>query len=299
MLDKNFFLGRSDANSFWAFGPSDTEVVVSNVECLLPYLPIFLGGWSFRHVSNGQGVEPDILIEERSGGNIYVSKISNRIQFEKFDSEFVASRDLAEKLVAIFIARNHDKVCINASGVLVNDELIVCLGLSDVERNTLALQLTATGHRFFGGQNLLLRCIKNAEISGICLNLPPKVDLPIPKTLNSRYREFVDSFTEITTCNTAYLKLWDGEAASFMEEKPLRAIFILHENNDNPPNIIPADYDFVYKTLLESTQLSDCNESFIVDSVRFVSEKIESYQLSCSKYADAAKCIVETLRTKL
>ncbi len=289
----------SERKSFWAFGPKECEVIVCNVECLLPYLPIFLGGWTFRHLDTEHDIEPDILITENSDGNIYVSKLSNALVFEKFESEFVAGRYLADKLVAIFTARNTDKVCINASSVLVNDRLIVFLGATDVERNTLALHLTATGHRFFGNKNLLVRSINNGVINGISLNIPPKVQFPLPDTVNLKYREFIDAFTEITTCNTAYLKLWDGEAASFMEEKPLRAFFILNANKTKSCEVLPATNTKLFETLLESAQLSDFDKSYFIQHTRFASNEIAGYQLSYSKYADAAKVIVETLCTSL
>lgn len=288
-----------ETQNFWAFGPRDIEVIVCNVERLLPYLPIFLGGWPFRHLSSEQGIKPDILIEDKSDGNIFVSKLSNTLQFEKFDSEFVASSNLADKLVAMFIARHPNKVCINASSVLVDDELIVFLGATDVERNTLALQLTANGHRFFGNKNLLIRNINDTGVNGISLNIPPKVEFPLPDTVNSKYQEFIDAFKELTISNTVHLKLWDGEAASFMEEKPLKAFFILHENNDSSCKVVQAANTELFETLLESTQLGDGDKSSLVQHTQFVSTKTAGYQLFCSKYADAARVIVEILRTSL
>ena len=84
----------------------------------------------------------------------------------------------------------------------------------------------------------------------MCLGLTPKVRLPLPADCGPRFAEYIESFTEIRDEEVAYLKLWDGEAAAFLEQAPLAAFVILNRNGAGACTLDPVSRPAIVKALL-------------------------------------------------
>ena len=117
-------------------------------------------------------------------------------------------------------------------------------------KSSVALHMAAAGYRLFGDDRLAVRMGDGGAAAGLCLGLTPKVRLPLPADCDRRFAEYVDSFTEIRDEAAAYLKLWEGEAAVFLEQSPIAAFVILNRAEAGACAMVSASRPAVVKALL-------------------------------------------------
>lgn len=215
----------------WAFGPPDKEIRVGNAELLLAQLPIFLGGWPCRRLDDADDGEMHIKIIERPDKRIEVNLTGSGAHKTVFENEFAAADGLANALVAAFVSRHADTFCLHAGSARLGPGLVVLLGDSLAGKSSVALHMAAAGYRLFGEDRLAVSMGDGGTAIGLCLGLTPKVRLPLPADCGRRFAEYVESFTEIRDDATAYLKLWEGEAAVFLEQAPIAAFVILNRKS--------------------------------------------------------------------
>lgn len=280
----------------WAFGPPDREIRVANAEILLAQLPIFLGGWPFRRLEKADDRDMDIHIVERPGKRIEVRLTGAGAVETVFDNEFDAADGLASALVAAFVARQPDMVCLHAGSARFRSGLVVLLGDSLAGKSSVALHLAAAGYRLFGDDRLAVRMGGTGGASGLCLGLTPKVRLPLPADCGPRFAEYVESFTEIRNDSVAHLKLWEGEAASFSEQAPIAACVILNRTRAGPCEIAPAPRPAMVKALLAQCFAPQIKAQELVPVVTRLASETAGYALAFSSSAEAASLLAATLR---
>jgi hypothetical protein len=274
----------------WAFGPPGAGTLVRNAELLLAHLPVFLAGWPFRRVAEDEGLEPAIAVAERAGGEIAVTTGGAE---SVFADAFKAANGLAGALVAGFVRRS-GLLAVDAGSAQVGRGLAVLLGGPLSGKSSIALHMAAAGYRLFGAHRLALRLTPAGPPAGLCLGLTPRVRLPLPPDCGARFRDYVESFTEIRGPTAAWLKLWEGEAAGFMEDAPLAAFVLLERGESSPCSLTPAPAPDVAAALAAA----GCSPPAAGAALAEVASRVPGYRLSFSSSREAAAALVAALRER-
>lgn len=287
---------RALAVSPWAFGPPDTEICVGNAELLLAQLPFFLGGWPCRRLDDAESRAMDITILERPDNRIEVDLTGPGALNRVFENEFDAADGLASALVAAYISRHADTFCLHASSARIGPGLVVLLGDPLAGKSSVALHMAAAGYRLFGDDRLAVRLGADGAAAGLCLGLTPKVRLPLPADCGRRFAEYIDSFTEIRDEAAAYLKLWEGEAAVFLEQSPIAAFVILNRAETGACAMAPASRAAIVKALLARCFAPQIDARDLVPALTDLASSVAGYELGFSHSGEAASSLTATLR---
>jgi len=280
----------------WAFGPPDKEIRVGNAELLLAQLPIFLGGWPCRRLDDADARDMDIKIIERPDKQIEINLTGPGALKTVYENEFDAADGLASALVAAFISRHADTLCLHAGSAQLGPGLVVLLGDSLAGKSSVALHMAAAGYRLFGDDRLAIRMGDGGAATGLCLGLTPKVRLPLPADCGRRFAEYVDSFSEIRDESVAYLKLWEGEAAVFLERSPIAAFVILNRTEAGACAMAPASRPAIVKALLARCFAPRIDSRNLVPALTDLASSVAGYEVGFSNSGEAASLLTSTLR---
>ena len=289
---------RDAAESCWAFGPPETEITVRNAELLLAHLPIFLTGWPCRRIGDAEECDAEIVVAEQSAGRVAVTLSGPDGDEALFDDAFAAADGLAGALIARFVSRRPDAICFHAGSAQVGDKLAVLLGDSLAGKSSVALQMASSGYRLFGDDRLAVRLAEEPSAVGMCLGLTPKVTLPLPSDCGTRFADFVEAFTEMRDDNVAYLKLWEGEAASFIEEAPISALVILDRREAGSCNLSPATSPEIVEALLTDCFSPQGEAQTLLPAITRLASWVDGYRLQFSNSAEAASALTTSLRKR-
>lgn len=280
----------------WAFGPAGREIRVGNAELLLAHLPIFLNEWPCRRLGDSEAGDMEIMVVERPNKQMEVNLAGPGALQSVFENDFDAADGLASALIAAFTSRHMGTVCLHAGSSQVGQGLIVLLGDSMAGKSSVALQLASAGYRLFGDDRLAIQIEDAGAASGLCLGLTPKVRLPLPDNCGQRYSEYVDAFTEIRDESVAYLKLWEGEAAVFLEQSPIQAFVILNRATSGPCAVAPATRPAIVKALLAQCFAPQIDAKNLVPALTDLATNIDGYELKFSDSGEAASLLASTFR---
>ena len=273
-------------HGFWKFGPNDASVTIKNADALLAYLPYFLAGWNISWAGLSSASDPDICVEECTGGTLRIISNGPSATDLSFENPYDAANGLAKEIVRVHVTRDPDTFCLNAGAVKINGGLVVIVGDLFSEKFSVALHLSVLGHRFFGSEQIAVS-IGSSSI-GTCVGLMPNVRLPLPYDCGDAFREFVDGYSSMQNEEVAYLKLWDGEAANFGESAPVSALVFLDHRKDGrssielnlKPNLAGKMASTVYAPHIEIADLRS--------GLKQLEKNIPSYNLRFTSGREAA-----------
>jgi hypothetical protein len=299
--------GKDDAASLWSFGPEDSPVMVRNAELVLPHLTIFLGGWAVRYAGKALDADrpPDIDIAEQQDGGVKIV-LNGPCGYElSFDDEFNAANGLASALIAAFVTRQPERVCLHAASIAVgsgaNSTIAVLLGESLAGKSSTALQMAAAGYRLFGDDRLAValdETVDEGALNGLCMGLMPKVRLPLPPDCGARFREFIDGNTEMCDEQAAYLSIWDNEAATFGEQAPVTAFIMLDRRDSGDCVLERAPKGDVIRTLVANCYAPHIPSSALVPLLSRIAGRIDGYRLRFSSSREAGEAIATELTAR-
>ncbi len=278
----------------WRFGPEDAPILVENADLVLPYLPYYVAGWPFGWA--GDGGTADIRISEESDGAFRVRSDGPGCADFAFDNPYDAANGLAGALISIHVARRPDTVCLHAGAARIGGELAVVIGDSFAGKSSVALHLAVLGHRFFGDDQIALTL--GSPPVGTCLGLMPKVRTPLPEDCGDAFREFVDGYTAMEGDGVAYLKLWDGEAGTFGETAPVRALILLDRRSDAASDLVPATGSELMKTLMSTAFAPHIEAADLLRGLAGLAEAAELYRLTFSSSREAASLLSARFRSE-
>lgn len=287
--------GATD-NALWSFGPEESAITVRNADILLAHLPLFLTGWPFKRIEAGAEDIADIDIIRQAGGRFLIVRRGAGADEQFFDDEFNAANGLSGALVAAYIARQSDKVCFHASSARVGPGLVVLLGDTLAGKSSVALHLASAGYRLFGDDRLAVSLGDGGAPIAQCLGLTPKIRLPLPDDCGQRFAEYIDAFTEIRDDSAVYLKLWEGEAAVFLEQAPVSAFVILERKESGPGSLLPASRPEIAKTLLSTCFSPHIETVSLVPAMTRLASAAAGHRLTFSNSREAAAMLAAALR---
>jgi hypothetical protein len=282
--------------ALWSFGPEGFEILVRDADILLAHLPLFLTGWPFKRIVANAGKSADIDVVQQDDGKILIARHGIGADQQVFDEEFSAANGLASALVVAYIALQEDKVCFHAGSAQLGSGLVVLLGDSFAGKSSVALHLASAGYRLFGDDRLAVSLDADGVPFGHCLGLSPKIRLPLPADCGPRFEEYIDSFTEIRDDGAAYLKLWEGEAANFLESAPVSAFVILERSDAGPCTVSPKTRPEIAKALIETCFSPNIDTRSLVPAMTQMAANARGLALKFSSSREAAALLTKTIR---
>lgn len=280
---------------FWWVGPVDHPILVENAEAVMPYLPYYMAGWPLKWAGPAVEQTPDIQVIENSGGTYQI--VSSDLGGDNFtyDNPYDAANGLAGRLISIFVSRDPRMFCLHAGAARVGDGLVVIIGDFSAKKLSVALHLAVLGNRFFGDHQIGVTL--ETPPLGVCLGLMPKVGLPLPEDCGDAFREFVEGYSSMQGDDTAYLKLWEGEAGVFLETAPVRAFVFLDQTETGESHLRPASRPELVKLIERNAFAPHIPSPDLLGSLNWLVGEAEAFQLRFSSSRDAATLLSRTFRT--
>ena len=283
-----------DAPDFWHIGPPNSPVIVENADLLLPYLPYFLSGWDIRWAGSSIDGLPVVRVEEQDDTTVRVVSRGPGAMDLSFNNPYDAASGLADSLIGIYIARAPRSIRLCAGAAMIDEGLVVFIEDPIIEKSGIALHLAVLGSRFFGNDQIAVRV--RPQATGTCLGLMPMVSLPLPEDCGYAFREFVDGYSSMQYADSAYLKLWEGEAADFGESAPITALGFLDRIAGAPAVLEPAmEPDQIRDTLSAATKLPIVTSDIFYELTR-PAVGVAFYRLRFSSSREAAALLSRKFR---
>ena len=283
-----------DGPDLWRIGDDDDPVLVENADAVLPYLPYYLAGWPIRWAGDGEGRTPDVRVSESADGIFRVTSRGPGGADFRFDNLYDAANGVAGALISVFVARRADTICLHAGAALIGESLAIVIGDSFAGKSSVALHLAVLGNRFFGDDQIALTL--GGDPRGICLGLMPKVRTPLPEDCGDAFREFVEGYTAMEGDGSVYLKLWDGEAGTFGDSAPVRALVLLDRRPGADTEIAPVSRSELMKTLVSRAFAPHIDARDLLNGLAAVADGVALYRLRFSSSREAAALLSRTLR---
>lgn len=282
------------APDFWWVGPDDNPVLVENAEAVMPYLPYYVAGWPLKWAGSDPGRTPDVQVIENPDGTFQVSSTGPGGADFTFDNPYDAANGLAGGLISVFVSRDPQMVCLHAGAARVGDGLVVVIGDSFAGKSSVALHLAVLGNRFFGDDQIAVTLENPSQ--GMCLGLMPKVRLPLPEDCGDAFREFVDGYSSMQGDDMAYLKLWEGEAGTFGETAPVRALVFLDRGEAGDSELRPASHPELVKAMVRTAFAPHIPSPDLLAGLTRLADAAEAYHLRFSSSRDAAALLSREFR---
>lgn len=283
------------APGFWWVGPEDNPVLVENAEAVMPYLPYYMAGWPLKWAGSAAERAPDVQVIEHADGTFQVVSTGPGGSDFMFDNPYDAANGLAGGLISVFVSRDPQMVCLHAGAARVGDGLVVVIGDSFAGKSSVALHLAVLGNRFFGDDQIAVTLANPSH--GMCLGLMPKVRLPLPEDCGDAFREFVDGYSSMQGEEMAYLKLWEGEAGTFGETAPVRALVFLDRAETGETHLRPASSPELVKTMVSAAFAPHIPSSGLLAGLTRLADAAEAYHLHFSSSRDAAALLSREFRS--
>jgi len=283
---------------FWWIGPESDPVLVENAEAVMPYLPYYLAGWSIAWAGDAPPRTPDIRIVEQADGTFQVISSGPGGADFTFDNPYDAANGMAGGLISVYVGRNPRMICLHAGAARIDDGLVVVVGDSFAGKSSVALHLAVLGHRFFGDDQIGVT-LDNPSL-GLCLGLMPKVRLPLPEDCGDPFREFVEGYSSMQGDDMAYLKLWEGEAGTFGDTAPVRALVFLDRKEsgtgEDGPRLHAASRPELVKTMIRTAFAPHVASQDLLVGLTRLADAADSYHLTFSSSRDAAELLSSEFR---
>lgn len=282
------------APGFWWVGPEDNPVLVENAEAVMPYLPYYMAGWPLKWAGPVAETPPDVKVIEHPDGTYQVVSAGPGGSDFMFDNPYDAANGLAGGLISVFVSRDPQMVCLHAGAARVGDGLVVVIGDSFAGKSSVALHLAVLGNRFFGDDQIGVTLENPSQ--GLCLGLMPKVRLPLPEDCGDAFREFVDGYSSMQGDEMAYLKLWEGEAGTFGDTAPVRALVFLDRRDAGETELHPASRPELVKTMVRTAFAPHISSPGLLAGLTRLADAAEAYHLQFSSSRDAAGLLSREFR---
>ena len=279
---------------YWHIGPPDFPITVENADIILPYLPYFLSGWDIQWAGTTIDSVADVSVEQHIDGPLKISSSGPHAVNLSFNNCYDAACALASELIKVYVERDPLATCVRAGAVTIDDGLVVLMEDLALEKSNMALHMAVLGYRFFGDKEIVLR--RGNQLTGTCLGLLPSVCLPLPSDCGDAFREFVEGYSSMQDEDVAYLKLWEGEAATFGETEPVEAFVLIDPTATGEAVLEPASgYSLIENALLIASTPEDVSPGFWFELTQPEAE-IDFYHLRFSDSREASVILSENLR---
>ncbi len=225
------------------------------------HMPLFLADWP-HEAGEGPAGAPAITLAAAPAG-YRLTKVNG--EGDDVSHALDAANRVVGALIEAFVAQDPNLVCFHASTVRFKDGLAAFVGDTHMGKSSLSLHLAATGHPFFGDDQLALDLGQDPP-AGICLGLAPKVRLPLPP-----------------------------EAAPFGASAPITTIVLPMRETDIGESFEAAPRGAIVKTVLENVYAPHLATAVLVPRVAALAAQLPGYSLRFSDSRRAARLVANRL----
>jgi hypothetical protein len=199
-----------------AVGGNGAPAVLGELETLLP-------GWSPRQTDTG-ATDITLSIDTEPSGFRFTEQPRGTVSWEP--DSFSAAYALATELFERLVAGSTQGLVLHAGAAVLGGCAMAFAAPTMTGKSTLGAAFSLAGERLLGDERIIAR-LSGSSPEAIPLGLAQKLRLPIPDTLEPRFRPLLDRRPGRRIADSLFLE-WDPETqVTFGEAVPLGGIVIL------------------------------------------------------------------------
>jgi hypothetical protein len=257
-----------------------------------------LRGWGGTPVPRRDDVEPDIKII-RSGGvhHWHGTGLTKPLVWrERAPSTIMGVIcDLHDVLFDWFLDRHTEHLCLHAAAIEVGQGLILIPSVGRAGKSTLSVAMAELGHRVFADDVLALEPERD---HGTAFGILPRLRLPLPEKIGSRYRRFLGNRTGPANDHWVYAALRDGEIAPFGTTAPIKAIVFLDRRTSGAARLEPVASAYVLRELVQQNFAEGVAPVPAFDRLLALAARADCRRLVFSDTNEAAELLSSEYRAK-
>jgi hypothetical protein len=236
--------------------------------------------------------QAEAIAVQKDGGHWRISSPHMALAEHDLDDGYMLANALIGALIAAYVAQDDALVSIHAGAVRIGDGLILLLGDNESGKSTFATVLAAHGQRFFADDRLILN-LADAPPVGSSLAIAPKLRLPLPQEASEAYRDFVARNSVLNWPEMAVLRPGPEQAAAFGESLPVRALVVLHrDDNVREPVLSTMRQPAMVRVLLEQLFAPHLTQQGELSACVRLAQSAEIHQLRYASAFTAADTLI-------
>jgi hypothetical protein len=265
----------------WSLGLTGCPDVVAGLESILH-------GWGIERPGSRP---PDAEVAREAGGYVWSSASRPKPHlWDKRPPETAMSvvTDIHDVFIDWFLADHPDMLCLHAGAVEMRDGLVVFPSVGESGKSTLAVALAARGHRFVCDDVLP---VDPVSLEGQGLGIAPLLRKPVPEAAG--VASFAVERPGPGHENWTYVRLRDGEIASFGERRPIAALVLLERQEGVAPSLTPITNAEMLREAILQNFGARREPAMVLDSLARLIEAKGCYRLTYGDVGQAADMLEE------
>lgn len=208
-------------------------ILLTGCDTLLPVLARVMGSWRFRPVETNSAAPV-----------ISVRRINRRYRIDspwleepaEDDTEVGAVCCLAIDLVQAYVEHDPSLLCLHCAAVAIDGRLVVFPSTVRAGKSMLVARLASKGHRIYADDVLPIAA---PEEKGLALGLAPRLRRPLPSSIGTELRAFVDAHRGPEDNRYLYLSLTAAMLAQHGSTAPIGAFVLLDRRPSVRAQLVP------------------------------------------------------------
>lgn len=206
-----------------------------------------------------------------------------------------AACDAMAALAMALPAEDGSVICLHAAGVAMAGRLVVFPNIRRAGKSTLSAALARAGHRVFSDDVVPLSFPAVGPPLARSMGVAPRLRLPLPKTADAGFHDWVAAVAGPRNRQYAYLRLPDQPAEG--ETLPLGAFVILdRQEGPGPARLEAVAADQAMDVLLHQNFTRDRHSGDILDVMAVALAGVPVFRLSYSGLEAAVDCLEAAFR---
>ena len=249
-----------------------------------------LHGWSFHKADTSKCPAPAITISKTPAGYERQSEWLSKPAV--YPNVINGACDFLVDAFKCYVADDTSLLCLHTAAVNFGDGLYLFPSTYNAGKSTLSVHLAALGMKVFGDDILYI----TKDNQGMAPGILPRLRVPLPDDGGEIFNEFVAQRKGPSSNRFQYLKMADGELASYRETAPIKGIIELHRDPDKKLEILPATTgDILKRTILQNFSV-DVSALETLDRLQGIAEGAKCFTLRYPDGASAARYLIDNIR---
>jgi len=270
------------------FAGSTHPVAFINSESLYPYLQAILRDWGIDRIEPDEDRPPVINIQKTEAGFERRSKWLSKPAV--FTDPVDAACDLVVDLIHAHVADHKNMLCLHCAAVEFKQGLVVFPNTYRAGKSILSLKLVESGERLFTDDVLP---VSNQGDAGLALGILPRLRLPLPNPISSKFVKFVENRYGPQNDRYLYVRLGLNEQAALGTTAPIHGITILQREKNAEPQFLKVKKSTVVKDMILRNFARQNPGIEIVDRLYSVVENAACYRLQYDNLEQASNLLKE------
>ena len=263
-------------------------VAFINSESLYPYLRTIMRDWGINRIEPDDARTPVLTIQKTEAGFERRSKWLSKPAV--FPDPVDAACDMIVDLIRAYVEDHKGMLCLHCAAVEFNQGLVVFPNTYRAGKSTFSLKLVESGGRLFTDDVLP---ISNNGDGGFALGILPRLRLPLPDQISSRFAKFVENRCGPQNDRYLYVRLGLNEQAAVGTTAPIRGITILQREKNAEPQLSEVKKSTVIKDMILRNFARQNPGLEIVDRLYAIVEKAACYRLRYDDLEPASNLLKE------